>query len=353
MPKRKRTTETIVGVFVLASLALLLVVVILIGRRQNIFAKRYQITGEFTSVAGLQSGAEVNLAGINIGYVQDIEFSESDRVLVKMRVSTTQYERIRGDSVASIKTMGLMGDRYVEITVGTVAEPPIEPGALIRTDELFEFGEMLEEARPTLENLENAIRNISILTDELADPDGDVGTILENVKALTTAAREGKGTVGALLVRDDIYQKTSRVLDTTVETMENLREVSINAKKASADFPGILQSVDASVTQFEEFAVRATDAADEIAEIAEAGHRMMDDVEAVSANLRAASEDIREATPKLAPLLVSAEEGVSEAKEIVEAAKKNWLLRGYFAPPRPGEPIAVSGRDVAMPEVVR
>jgi phospholipid/cholesterol/gamma-HCH transport system substrate-binding protein len=353
MPKRKGTTETIVGVFVLASLALLLIVVVLIGRRQNIFEKRYQITGEFTSVAGLQSGAEVHLAGINIGYVQDIEFSESDKVLVKMSVSTTQYNRIRGDSSASIKTMGLMGDRYVEITVGTEAELPIEPGQTIRTEELFEFDRLLEEARPTLENIENAIRNISILTDELSDPEGEVGTILENVKALTTAVREGKGTVGALLVRDDIYRKTSQVLDTTAETMENLREVSINAKEASADFPGILDSVDASVTQLEEFAVRATDVADEIADIAEAGSRVMDDAEAISANLRSASEDIREATPKLAPLLVSAEEGVGDAKEVVEAAKQNWLLRGYFAPPQSGGPIAVSGRDVAMPEVVR
>jgi phospholipid/cholesterol/gamma-HCH transport system substrate-binding protein len=351
MPRRKGTTETIVGIFVLVSLALLLAVVILIGSRQNIFAKRYQITGEFNSVAGLQSGAEVHLAGINIGHVQDIEFSDSNKVKVTMSVSWNQIDRIRGDSVASIKTMGLMGDRYVEITVGTKKEKLIEPGGSIRTTELFELTEMLEEARPTLENFENAIKNISILTDQLADPNGEVGTILENVKVLTTDAREGKGTVGALFVRDDIYKKTNLVLDITQESMENLREVSSNARVASTEFPAIVEGVSLSVKQFEEFSARATDAAGGFADMTDSGRLVMDDIAAMSANLRSASEDVKDATPRLGPLLVSAEDGVTGAKEVVEAAKRNWLFRGYFEPPRPGEPIAVSGRDISLPEV--
>lgn len=353
MPRRKGTTETIVGIFVLASLALLLAAVILLGSRQNIFAKQYQIVGEFASVGGLQTGAEVHLAGINIGHVQDISFSENNRVRVTMSVSWNQIDRIRGDSIASIRTMGLMGDRYVEITVGTEKEKIIQPGGTIRTTELFDFSDMLEAARPTLENVENAIRNISILTDELADPNGEVGTILQNVKVLTTQAREGKGTVGALLIRNDIYQKANQVLDTTQEAVENLREVSSNAKVASVEFPGIVEGVKSSVNQFEQFSVRATDAADGFADMTDSGKLVMDDVAAMSSNLRSASEDIKEATPKLGPLLASAEDGVNDAKEVVEAAKQSWLFRGYFAPPRPGEPIAVSGRDVSLPEVTQ
>ena len=170
---------------------------------------------------------------------------------------------------------------------------------------------------------------------------------------LTTQAREGKGTVGALLVSDDIYQKTNQVLDTTQEAMENLKDASGNVKEASAEFPAIVDSVSASVTQFEEFSARATDAADGFADMTDAGKLVMDDVATISANLRTASEDIKDVTPKLAPLFASAEDGMSGAKEVVEAAKRNWLFRGYFEPPRPGEPIAVSGRDISLPEVTR
>ncbi len=351
MPRRKGTTETVVGVFVLMSLLLLLAGVILIGRQQNIFERRYMITGEFDSVAGLQAGAEVHLAGINVGFVQDIKFSADDRVMVTMSVSSRHSARIRGDSVASIKTMGLMGDRYVEITVGTGTEPAIVPGGSMQTTELFELGDLLEQAQPTLENLENAIRNVSILTDELADPSGEVGTILENIEALTTDAREGKGTIGALLMRDDIYLKTEKVLDTTQEAMENFRDVSGTVKEASGELPEIVATVSSSVAKFDEFSEKATRAADGIADMADSGREMMEDMRATAANLRSASEDIKAATPRLSPLIVSAEEGVDEAKKVVDAAKRNWLIRGYFEPAATGEPIAVSGRDVVQPEV--
>ena len=128
MAKRKRSTETIVGVFVLVSFAMLLAVVILIGRQQNIFEKRYQIEGQFDSVAGLQTGAEVHLAGINIGHVQEIVFSPENKVIAKMSVSENQSERIRGDSIARVRTMGLMGDRYIEITVGLPQTHVIQAG---------------------------------------------------------------------------------------------------------------------------------------------------------------------------------------------------------------------------------
>ena len=106
MPKRKRTMETVVGIFVLASLALLLAMVMLIGRRQSIFEKRYEITGVYDSVAGLQPGAEVHLAGINVGYIKQIKFSKENRVEVVMTISKTQEERIRGDSLASVRVSG-------------------------------------------------------------------------------------------------------------------------------------------------------------------------------------------------------------------------------------------------------
>ncbi len=351
MPRRRGTTETIVGVFVLASLALLLAIVVFIGRRQNIFERRYEITGVFDSVGGLQAGAEVHLAGINVGYVKNIKFGPSSRVDVVMSISTRQMKRIRSDSVASIRTMGLMGDRYVEITVGSEDEPVISGGGTIKTAELFELTELLEAARPTIGNFENAIKNISLLTDQLADPTGEVGTILENVKVLTTDVREGRGTLGALLTRDDIYQKTSGVLDTTQETMENFKEVSNNAKTASDELPGIMADAGDSVRKFGTFSDKAAEAAAGVSKAVDTGQEVMDEAKTVVLNLKSASENVKEATQKVGPLIESADEGIGEARKVVEAAKRSWLIRGYFEPAVPGEPIAVSGRDVAQPEV--
>jgi phospholipid/cholesterol/gamma-HCH transport system substrate-binding protein len=351
MPKRSRKIEVVVGIFVLVSLALLLAMVVLIGRRQNVFEKRYEITGVFKAVAGLQPGAEVHLAGINIGYIRSIGFNEANEVEVVMSISKVQQERIRDDSVACIRTMGVMGDRYIQITVGSENEPPIPSGGTIQTSEMIEWEELLEAARPTLGNIEKTMKNISELTDGVSDPDGNVGTILQNIKTLSTDAREGRGTIGALFARDDIYHKTSALLDTTQETMENLRTVTANAEEASGRLPGILENAEVGAGKFVEFSALATEAAAGVYNMVDSGRNAMKDVEMTASNLKAASEDVREVTPKMDSLIESADEGVRETRKVIDAARQSWLIRGYFEPSLPGEPIAVSGRDVAQPEV--
>ena len=351
MPKRKGTTETIVGLFVIASLLLLLAVVVLIGRQQQFFEDHVDMTGVFESVGGLQSGAEVHLAGINVGHVKDIQFGPTNKVEVTISVSKKQMIRIRGDSVASIQTMGLMGDRYVEITVGTENEPSIPYGGTIKTSELVELTELLESARPTLQNVENAMENISLITDELADPEGEVRKIINNITVMTTDINEGRGTIGALLKRDDIYQKGSEILDTTQETIENFEEVSDNMKEASVELPEIMAKVGQSAEKFGEFSDSAAQAASDFEDILDSGKEAMKEAEIFASNLKEASQDIKEATPHFGPLIISVDEGVDEAKKVIEAAKHSWLIRGYFEPVSPGEPIVLSGRDVAPVEV--
>ncbi len=353
MRKGRRRIDAVVGLFVLSSLALLLAVVLLIGQRQRLFEEHYEIIGTYNSVGGLQTGAEVHLAGIRVGHVKNIRFNPENRIEVVMSVSASQSERIRADSTASIRTIGLMGDRYVNITVGSEDEPKIADGGAIRTSELFEVSELMETARPALRNLENTIQNISVLTDQLADPESDVGYIIENVKDITTDVKKGEGTLGALLTKDDIYRKASGVLDTTQETMENLRVVSSNARDASGEFGNIADETKASISKIGELAESASRAAKDVEEIVDSGEEVMTDARVMASNLRDASEDIKQAASRIGPILDSFDESVSEAYKVIEAAKQSWLIRGYFEPAAPGEPIAVSGRDVAQPEVAQ
>ena len=353
MARRRRMTETIVGIFVLASLALLLVLVIFIGRQQNIFQESYQIHGYFKSVGGLQTGADVQLAGISVGHVKEINFARNNRVKVVLNINENQRERIREDSVANIQTFGLMGDRYVAVTVGSEDESVIPSGGTIETEEIIELADALEAARPTLENLENTMQNISNLTDRLASPESDVAGFLNNLKTITSDVREGKGTIGALVQRDDLYEKTTTVLDTTQQTMRNFEEASANVQQASTDLPVLIDDLRSSLVQLEQFSANAAAASAEVYNLIEASGGIMKDAEIVADNLRDASEDIKMATPRIPPLIESADEGVNEAKDVIEAAKKSWLIRGYFEKPLPDGPIAIGERDIARPEVTQ
>ena len=89
---------------------------------KGLFVERYRIVGEFDNVQGLLPGAPVWLAGKEIGRVDDVSFTalgSEHPILVELAIDVDVQERIRSDSVARVGTIGVLGDSYVEVQVGT------------------------------------------------------------------------------------------------------------------------------------------------------------------------------------------------------------------------------------------
>ncbi len=124
--------EMIVGVFVLVGIAALTYLAVKLGKLEVIGGgNQMEIVAEFNSVAGLKTGATVEIAGVQIGQVKRIGLN-GDRaaVLLSLQPGVTVY----GDAIASIKTRGLIGDKYVSITPGG-SEKLLAPGGKIRDTE--------------------------------------------------------------------------------------------------------------------------------------------------------------------------------------------------------------------------
>ena len=122
-----------VGVFVVMALVFLSVGVFLIGNKDFLFTSTYRLKAEFQNVAGLNNGAEVRIGGIHQGTVKEIILpSQPDgKVTVVMNVKNGTRNIIKKDSRASIKTEGILGDKYVEISFGSLkAEPVGEDGTI-------------------------------------------------------------------------------------------------------------------------------------------------------------------------------------------------------------------------------
>ena len=122
-----------VGVLVVMALAFLSVGVFLIGNKDFLFTSTYRLKAEFQNVAGLNNGAAVRIGGIHQGTVKEILLpSQPDgKVTVVMNVKSDTRNIIKKDSRASIKTEGILGDKYVEISFGSPkAEPIGEDGTI-------------------------------------------------------------------------------------------------------------------------------------------------------------------------------------------------------------------------------
>src|SRR5262245_43116609 len=124
--------EVKVGVFVFLLLVLSATVIFLLGKKSNLFEEMARLKTSFRSASGLRVGAQVRLAGVEVGLVSGVHFPEDPRdqnVTVELKVRKEVLARITTDSKARIDSMGLLGDKIIDISIGTTGTP-VEPGAM-------------------------------------------------------------------------------------------------------------------------------------------------------------------------------------------------------------------------------
>lgn len=127
-----RTTQLIVGIFALIGIAALAFLSVRLGRVEIFPPPSYMLFANFDNVAGLKSGDDVQIAGVNVGKVQSISLMrQSDRARVALRID--DGVKVDSDAIAAIRTRGIIGDKYVAISPGGGTN--LSPGATIRQTE--------------------------------------------------------------------------------------------------------------------------------------------------------------------------------------------------------------------------
>jgi len=125
---RKFDLELAVGLFIIAGIVCLGYLSIKLGKVEVVGARGYELYGLFSNTGGLNNGASVEIAGVVVGRVRGITLDNYQaRVILNLPWSV----KIQEDAIASIKTRGLIGEKYIEITPGG-SEKVIEPGGRIR-----------------------------------------------------------------------------------------------------------------------------------------------------------------------------------------------------------------------------
>ncbi len=272
-----------VGIVVLIGLIVFVFIVSIVGTEQNIFTKTYRVKFFVTNVHGLVDGAMVTVGGLKVGYISTMEFVTRDTVNgveVTADLMTKYRSSITTSTVAQIKTIGLLGDKYIDLTIGSETEKPVAEDAFIPIVESFDietagpqfksaladFTDLMASAKriagsmekgegsigrfikkPDVANeTEKFLRSLNglmaavegqrgVLGKAVYDPNfsKNISDISTNLKAVTDHIREGKGTMGKLIMDDRLYTDLSSF---------TARADSLMAK-ASADTSSVSQLV--------------------------------------------------------------------------------------------------------------
>jgi phospholipid/cholesterol/gamma-HCH transport system substrate-binding protein len=141
---KKNTLEMAVGLFMMAGLAAFGYLALQLGE-VSLFSSstKYIITAEFDNVAGVKKGAAVQIAGVVVGDVSGVELNEDDVAVLSLRLD--KRVKIPADSIASVKSQGIIGDKYIQLSPGADEEILAEGGVLTETESAVDIEALISK----------------------------------------------------------------------------------------------------------------------------------------------------------------------------------------------------------------
>jgi phospholipid/cholesterol/gamma-HCH transport system substrate-binding protein len=294
--------EKLTGLILLFCFGLMAAGTILVGAGREWLADYSRYFVLYQAGYSMLPGVKVKFLGLDIGRVTGLELTENNRIRVSLAILSEYSSRVRGDSRAEIKSPTLFGSEYVEIVAGSQSSQPIPPGGQIPGKDPKTIDDILNALRleEKLAQFEGILKNIAALTDDLRDPNGPVLGSMENLRQITERVSQGQGTLGGLVAKDEAYQE---ILGLLGQLKEVSASINASASALHRDLPDLTRRLD-SILQ----------------------------------NLEAGSRSI----PELAR---GAREGIRDVNQVLDSAKRNFLIRGNLSPDSPPEGLSRPARE--------
>ncbi len=261
------------GLFVIGGLAIFLVAIFIIGKQKNLFNPVFKLTTTFYNVSGLQVGNNVRFSGINVGTVDNIVILDGSTVQVDMLLRTNVKKFIKKDCKVALGSEGLIGDRLLIISQGSAEAPLAEDGQMLLSTEPVEMDAIMASVQVTAGNIE-------IITKELAE--------------VAAKINSGNGTLARLIADESIA--------------ENFSQSMLSLKSSTSTLPATTKNIELMSKQLVEISGKINSGDGTLG-------RLIQDT-SIAENFSQSMLNLKNSTKGL--------------DETLEAAKHNFLLKGYF-----------------------
>ena len=203
--------EVRLGLFIVVTLAILFAGVFLIGNTETLFKSTYRVKAEFQNVAGLSDGADVRVGGIHEGTVRTIDLPKQPdgKVTVVMDLQSATRDIVKKDSLAAIKSEGLLGDKYIEVSFGSKEAERLKDGETIGSEPPLDISDLLSKTNQILDTTKTAM-------------EGAQETV-NNLQSITSKIDHGQGSVGALINDKTVYNQATQAANNLSESTEALK----------------------------------------------------------------------------------------------------------------------------------
>lgn len=234
--------ELKVGALIITALAILVIAVVRLGEAANLFTKRYDLVTLLQNANGLREGGSVTVAGQLAGTVKSIEFLPPDgdttrNLRVVMQMNAELRDQVRADSRVKLKSLGLLGDKVLDISPGTPRYAVLAEGDTVPSIPAMDYEQVIEKASAAVGDLVLLTRDLRAITSGMANGEGTMGQLLTNrslydqlttsltaMNTLLARMQSPSGTLGRLMDDPALYDNLVGVtvqLDTVLRQMQS------------------------------------------------------------------------------------------------------------------------------------
>ncbi|TAK01899.1 MCE family protein [bacterium] len=244
-----------VGLLIVATLIILSVTIFLMGKERRFFENKVPFEIHFSRTIGLREGAQISLTGVRVGSVESLTFPpnvEENYIVVRVNIVGDVAQRIRKDTIARIRTQGVLGDKFIELSGGSSQSEPLPPGSLISSVDPLDYEALLGESGDVVQSF---------------------ASVASSLKTILKSAEEGKSLLGQVVAPE--HEKK------WIDAANNLRSVSASLKN-------ILSSVE-----------KGEGVLGQLVQNKEAGQAMVEDLKVGLHQLRMATESLQKTAQKI------------------------------------------------------
>ncbi|MDT8323406.1 MAG: MlaD family protein [Bacteroidota bacterium] len=208
--KKTSLSKARVGLLIFLGVLAFTSAIFYVGQKSQLFTSVFYVQVNFSSAEGVKPGNYVVLSGYNVGTVSDISLTgNADSVRLLLRISDEVRPFIKTDSRAEIKQEGLVGNKFINISIGSESAPRVPDYGYIEGVPPFALTSLAD--------------NVTSITDTAKAVMIELNTLLSNLN-------NGSGTIGRLLTDDEIYDRLAGIV---TETEEGLRKTNAQLDKLS------------------------------------------------------------------------------------------------------------------------
>jgi phospholipid/cholesterol/gamma-HCH transport system substrate-binding protein len=313
-----------VGWFVIIGIGAIVIILLMVGLRSDVFAKKFHLSFSPPSATAFYVGQPVNFQGFTIGRIGEMSLKDNGQVYISLRLLERYHSMLHQGSNIHLIRDGLIGEQTVEITAGDTSKDIILDGQIIGFKSAPSIEKLLQNINPAVDNANTLLRELVVLARWLNNPKSDIRQVTarmnevsmdlnrQNVKKMVQSfadVLEDLQSLTATLQEHRIAEQLSTSLQATTQILKDLRPFSEQFAKQG---PKSLELMNSLLTH----------------------------VDKLSKSLDIVASDLSELTPELPGLARESKSTILEMQDLLKQMQGSWLLGNDGGMKKSADPVA-------------